>query len=249
VALELKLSYVSGVSAAPYAIVRRLSDLHPWNGTAIEPWNDANITTYAIALADKSGDQWAADIPAALPVDDYLIEYYDRAFAAAATVDDNLLTKQKLRWNGSTVVVVPPPGGAVGRYVDQAYLEQVYDPENIRSWSRKGGSGSTDTLAVQAAIDSAEDQIDRRLAFRYVLPFVVLSLTTGDVQTLKRLAARIAVYELYKARGLRDDDAIGNLLTKDRDEALAELETYYAGQNFLNATRIDRVNRTAELVS
>lgn len=209
-----------------------------------ETYNLAHWDNYATAADANGPGDWTVTIDVtSIPDGLWELVIRDKAGVSRDPAVDSFIATRQVTFSGGSGTSVG------GRYVDQAYLEQVYDVENIRSWSRKGGSGATDTLAVQAAIDSAEDQIDRRLAFRYVLPFVMLSLTTADVQTLKRLAARIAVYELYKARGLRDDDAVGNLLTKDRDEALAELETYYAGQNFLNATRIDRVNRSAELVS
>lgn len=111
---ELSVTF-EGVSNL-YVILRRVSDDYVWNGTALVPWDDADIATYVVPLSSGGGDLYSADMPSALPVDNYIAIYYERAGATPAT-SDLQLTSEAFRWTGSVVTV--SSGGATWTYSNE----------------------------------------------------------------------------------------------------------------------------------
>lgn len=120
------------------------------------------------------------------------------------------------------------PQGTVGPaslYVTRTYMEMVRGVENIRRWSRKGGTHTTaDGDAIQAAIVASAVQIEARIGRRYKLPLT--NSSSRDASVLQWAAERMASYETYIGRGLQEDDPTGNMLKQQRDEALEMMDNY-----------------------
>src|SRR4051812_35798078 len=98
-AKELRLSFQG--AATIYAVIRRISDAAVWNGSALATWADGSIVTYAIALTNTGGDFYSANMPAALPADDYRIIYYQQAGGAPAITDYIVGIPKELHWDGT----------------------------------------------------------------------------------------------------------------------------------------------------
>jgi hypothetical protein len=90
-----------GSGATLYAVIRQLSDLtQVWNGTAFETYANANVATYDVALADKGGDAYAADMPADITAGDYRVWIYEQAGGTPA-ITDLILRSYSFHWNGT----------------------------------------------------------------------------------------------------------------------------------------------------
>lgn len=99
-----------GDALTVYAVVRRVSDSHVWNGSAFVAWSDAAVADYDIALASVGGDLYAGDFPSGIPAGTHVrVNYYQRAGATPA-ITDLLLSSKEFGWTGSTLSV---GGGAV----------------------------------------------------------------------------------------------------------------------------------------
>lgn len=102
---ELRANY-NGAGANLYVILRRVSDGYAWDvaAAAWEAWDNASIGDYDIAMTDRGGDLYTADIPSGIAAGTSLrIMYYERAGATPATTD-LLLNTQEREWNGDTLV-------------------------------------------------------------------------------------------------------------------------------------------------
>jgi phage gp36-like protein len=141
-----------------------------------------------------------------------------------------------------------PEESAAGKYVTQEYMQQVRGDVNIQVWSNKGDeTQDADIPAIQAAIDDAEIEIDDLLAVRYVMPLIPTPYSPNDVKRLRRLTEPVASYNLYKQRGIIEDDPIGGALKQARDEAIKEVIDKYAlvGSVYkLDATQLEAASST-----
>lgn len=97
-----------------YAIIRQSdTPFGVWNGSALAMWSDGSIATYAVAMADESGDMYAVAVPATLPIGNYAVTYYLQAGGSPAT-SDTTVGRQIVQWTGaslappSTTIVLSP---------------------------------------------------------------------------------------------------------------------------------------------
>lgn len=146
------------------------------------------------------------------------------------------------------IILIPDTSdGAIGTYVSQLDLETFYDPEVIRLWSRKGPTDqTTDIAAVQKAIDTADGLINAKLKKRYVLPIDPLGVS--DLNVLMPIARTLAAYELFFSRPVANADEEAISLKSQRKAALAELELYVNGTQYLDAEQIDRTPQAPGVV-
>lgn len=137
---------------------------------------------------------------------------------------------------------------AAGRYVTQAFMEEVRGTANIREWSAKGDEAETDVRAVQAAIDAAESRIDAELGRMYWVPLT--NLTDADALAVRLIAEPLASYNLYMQRGEpQEDDNVAGDLERARDEALALLVRYRRGELTLPSATRSRGNGSISVAS
>lgn len=113
-------------------------------------------------------------------------------------------------------------------YSTRTIMEQVAGADNIARWADLNSDGdlTVATNAINAAIEWADAQIDG--AFQdgpYVIPF-------SNVPTLVvRWSAKLACVELYRSRGLRDDDAdqVAGKLTAWEQQVERDMMMYTTG--------------------
>lgn len=148
-------------------------------------------------------------------------------------------------YHGLDSKTMPAGVTAVGKYVTQLQLEAHYDADVIRLWSRKSPDAtSTDVAAVQAAITTGEALVDSKLRKRYLLPLTGPSgtgpLSGTDAAILLGIARPIVAAELFFSRPQQQgtDEAIS--LKSDRKAALAELDLYTTGAQYLESPQVDR---------
>jgi phage gp36-like protein len=111
-------------------------------------------------------------------------------------------------------------------YCTAAYIELRRGERNVIEWSNKDNNAETvDAEVVAAAIETGKAMIDQKLKGNYTLPIDLDEDDAGRI-ILRRWNEVLASYELFAARGMRDDNPAGNDLTKERDEVLAEIATY-----------------------
>lgn len=90
-ARELRTSYGSGANV--YAVIRSITDDKVWatDSAAFETWTNADIANYAVALTDRGGDLYSANLPSGLSASTpYRVFYYVRA-GATPTISDTML--------------------------------------------------------------------------------------------------------------------------------------------------------------
>jgi hypothetical protein len=113
VANELNIGAASGSSV--YTTLRRATDSYVYQTTTTTfvVWVDANIANYDIALTDRSGDYFSADMPAAITASGtYIANYYVMAGATPAT-SDTLLDSEEIYWDGGTASAAPVGGNTI----------------------------------------------------------------------------------------------------------------------------------------
>lgn len=201
---ELNVTF-EGAGAALYAILRRTADDFVWRTTtsAFEAWDDANVATYAITLTDRGGDEYSADIPAAVSTGMYRARYYQQLAGSPATTDDILRTGAAFVWPGGAVGV-PIPSGA-WRYSDRAHvLALVGDANAAVIWSLDGDDIEDAGLMEQDG-SQADTYIDRAL----LLEGLTVPIDTGTaaavvVQSLADIGAHLTVWWGFHHRGLEE---------------------------------------------
>lgn len=99
--MSLELHAITPFPAATvYAIVKSRDDLLVYNGTTFETWSDGNITTYALFLPHRGGDDYADDFPA-VNAGRYVIHYH-RQETGTPDVDDVRIGGETYDWRGIT---------------------------------------------------------------------------------------------------------------------------------------------------
>lgn len=98
---ELYIS--SSATVAPYAIVRRKSDMKVASieAEAFVTFTNADIDDYDTALTSQGGDAWSTNFPSWIGAGEYLIQYYDRASGTVA-ITDTKIKEADIYWNGAT---------------------------------------------------------------------------------------------------------------------------------------------------
>lgn len=64
--MTLTLNTVYTGSDNIYAIIRDRKTMYVWNGDNFEEWDEDNLSTYAIELANNGGDFWSAEFPSSI---------------------------------------------------------------------------------------------------------------------------------------------------------------------------------------
>lgn len=124
---------------------------------------------------------------------------------------------------------------ATGRYASLSDLEDAYSPENIAKWSDLSNDNVLDVDRVQTALTYADAEID--LFFRDGTYTVPLNLGSAGTVKVRSWAVSIAGHWLYKNRGIRDDDKMGNILVADMAAAKQDMGMYKGGALRLDASR------------
>jgi hypothetical protein len=219
VANELLLNYAGTPAHGLYAVVRQLSNGYAWNGSAFEPWADAHLGTYAIALSDLGGDLFAAGIAAG----DYFTDYYDKAGSSPST-SDLLIPGETYHWNGSAIVPGSPT--YTGRYTDSEAVRTWLGTINADAMADLDGDDAPDAGAYQQSIQWGEDELDLYAGGGPgAVPFPYTGGTTGQQavaqRTIGRWATVLSGWQLaYKRPAVQ-----GNLLaTPAAAQALATLD-------------------------
>lgn len=114
--------------ATVYAIVRRASDLAVYNGSGLETWDDAHITTYAVFLPNIGGDDFAADFPTGLDAARYYVSYYLQGGGTPATDDFRLPGEDTIDWRGDGAELLDPWEPTVSEW------EPELGPTNTNLW-------------------------------------------------------------------------------------------------------------------
>jgi hypothetical protein len=152
---ELRTTFQGG-GATLYAVIRKLSDLtQVWNGTALETFVNASIANYDIALTDRGGDEYSADMPAAITAGDYRIGVYEQAGGTPA-ITDLRLASYELHWDGSAA-------STVSSITLSAYA--LTDLDSVKTYM--GVSGSTYDTKITRIINGVSAEIERICGTRF----------------------------------------------------------------------------------
>lgn len=123
---------------------------------------------------------------------------------------------------------------ASGYYTNQGNLETKWGAQNVLTWSNKDNtSAATNTLAVQYALNLADDQINRFFDHGpYSIPLSPIPTIVTDWATV------LAGFELYTERGLWDEkDQVGGKLAKARGQVMRQMAQYKGGVYVLPCAR------------
>lgn len=139
-----------------------------------------------------------------------------------------------------------PTGGEAtpGSYIAQGDIEDVFGTSNVAMWSQLDNTSTTsDANRIGRAITYAEHFVENR--FRggpYQIPFLS---TSGTLYQVKDWCAKLAGIWLYEHRGMRDDNASGNLMSDMKIAVYREIDDCLAGIFRLNAGRAEGAAPTA----
>lgn len=123
-------------------------------------------------------------------------------------------------------------------YCSIADLQLRYGTTNLAQWSNMTGSDSPTLQAQrqQDACDKAAAQINTLLIRGgYAVPLQFLDVYAQSF--INDIAIDIAVYILYKARGLNDEDKDAAKMEAARNKAMGEIMKIRAGSNQINCAR------------
>lgn len=154
-ARELIVSYQG--SATIYAVIRDIADSTVWNGSSFEAWDDGNIATYDVALTNRDGDLYSADMPSGIDAGDYRATYYVQAGGTPATSDFIVGTARDFHWNGTAASSV------------SSVTLSDYALTSLDSFKRYGRlSGSADDTLITETINSVSAFIERVTGRKFV---------------------------------------------------------------------------------
>ena len=140
------------------------------------------------------------------------------------------------------VVTGTPIGSsaAVGSYIDQSDIENIFGEDNIVKWSNLDNDNLTaDTSRIQKGIDWAETYTeDSFRGGRYAVPF------SSATKSLIDIIARLAGIWLYQSRGRTDENEESNKLAVMREQMDSEIALIMSGTKILAiaASRSDTPN-------
>lgn len=239
-----------------YCVIRSLSDLKVWNGTAFETWNDLNIVDYAIYLSDSGGDLYAANFPSAIPFNNlYRVFYYEQS-GVSPDINDLLLATEEAIWDGvslnmatSTISSASSPSSTsyADLYCTIDEVIQILPPHLVESLDEL--SRSLTPALTRAEIESyiirADSDINALLQQSYVIPLKRIKIYNLVSKTMavdykypdpigfisQRLAASYIYNEKYTSDGGHiDGSAYGKEYLK---QALAQIDNIRNGTIYL----------------
>ena len=135
----------------------------------------------------------------------------------------------------------------MGTYISKADVEALFGTSNVAKWSNlDNDDAQTNEARIDDAIDYAEGLIDDRLRdSKYAVPLVGNS--TNALRTIKNVAAQLAGWWLYRARGLRDDDETTDKMATHEEDAQGIIDGYLSGRMKLDAV-VSETQPTAPVV-
>lgn len=185
--MSLELHKSTPAPATVYAVIRRAADLLVWNGSAFETWADANITTYAVFLANQGGDAYAADFPA-IEAGRYYVSYYLQEGGTPAIDDFKLPGDETHDWRGITVTGV--------HYAYRVDVERQLGRDNTEVWGDLENEQVAADVAeiVEEALDEADGWVNATLALLSPPPaaFPIVSTEQWVTDWIRQAAAKYA---------------------------------------------------------
>lgn len=130
-------------------------------------------------------------------------------------------------------------------YIAQSNIEDVFGTANVAAWSQLDPeTDSADTDRIDRAIEWAEDWFESRMRDgRYAVPM------SGTIPAVVvDVVARLAGHWLYRSRGFRDTDAVGDKVTEHYDFAESTIDRLLSGQIVLDAPRSATAGSAPEVV-
>ena len=126
----------------------------------------------------------------------------------------------------------------MGTYIDADDIDAVFGVANVTQWSDIEASGSRNTTQITNAIAEAEKKVeDEFRGGRYTVPLVAAS--SGGLDNIKTVIARLAGVILYKARGQADTgDSAGaesERMSDNMQSVMDEIRAYKAGTMSMDA--------------
>lgn len=127
---------------------------------------------------------------------------------------------------GNSFTTSPAP--VTSRYSSLAEWQAFAGQMNILIYSDKDGSGVENLPAIQSAMSYADDQIDLYFSGFYVTPLV---FNSGSViPTVQYWATILGIGRfLYFARGLQDNDKLGDKFRKLVADVYKDMSNYRGG--------------------
>lgn len=249
---ELNLTYTNTDDV--YAIVRRTSNGQAWNGSALETWADANITTYDIPLVDQGGDLYAANFPSGLATNvEYRILYYEKASGADPAITDLLLASEEGIWDGTNLVKNLSTSAVSTSttvfddltllYATTTDVQKLLPRQMTRVFNQRHrhSQANLTTNDIEDYIRRAQSEIDGMLEDIYVVPLSrikevdrrVKAGTTSYVypDPIPYCCQRLAAALVYNERFTGDASSIDGSVYGDRymQQAMAQLEKIQRG--------------------
>lgn len=135
----------------------------------------------------------------------------------------------------------------MGTYISKSNVEALFGPSNVAKWSNlDNDDAQTNEARVDDAIAFSEAFIDDRFRDgKYAVPLVGNS--TNALQTIKNVAAQLAGWWLYRARGLRDDEETTDKMATHEADANLIIDGYLSGRMKLDAI-LTKTQPTAPVV-
>ena len=126
------------------------------------------------------------------------------------------------------------PDLPTGIYENTCDVQAVFGINNIASWSNLDGGDTLDPVRMQVALNWADATIQSLFKNygNYVYP---LSPVNEGIVIVNYWGSVLAGVWLYESRGLRDDDELGNHLTKLKNNVMNQINDYRMA-NLLSAS-------------
>lgn len=134
----------------------------------------------------------------------------------------------------------------MGTYISKSNVEALFG-DNVAKWSNlNNDDAQANETRIDDAIDYAEGLIEDRFRdSKYAVPLVGNS--TNALRTIKNVAAQLAGWWLYRARGLRDDEETTDKMQAHHDDAQETIDGFLSGRLKLDAVRT-KIQPTAPVV-
>lgn len=118
-------------------------------------------------------------------------------------------------------------------YATRAQLEVEYGLDDVTTYANLQSNDPATSLTadevtakIERALTFADDFINSRLrAYDYAIPLVALPGATLPTGLLNTIALCLAIWRLYRGRGKRDNDKVGDAFQEDYDWAVKELDS------------------------
>lgn len=137
----------------------------------------------------------------------------------------------------------------MGTYISRSDIENRAGRVNVAQWATLDGDDSAQTVEsrITDAIAYAETRINDFLrSGRYAVPLVGNS--SDALRTIKSAAIDLAIWELYSARGIVEEDPVADRMRTKFKDADAMLRRISSGQMELDAQKSSYSGPTAPAV-